>query len=505
METAVFEKYLETAERIDPIKCIGRVCKVQGLLIESRGPQAVIGEICRIEAPRGSRPVRAEVVGLRDETVQLMAFEETDGLEIGSRVIASGSRLEVPVSMKLLGRVLDALGNPIDGKGDIESALMYPALANPPDPLKRRRVTERVSTGIRAIDGLLAVGRGQRLGIFAGSGVGKSTLLGMIARNTSADVNVVALIGERGREVNDFIENDLGPEGLARSVLVVTPSNSPPLARLRGAYVAAAVAEFFRDQGLDVMLLFDSVTRFARAQREIGLASGEPPATRGYTPSMFDSMPKLLERSGTSDVGSITGFYTILVDGDDMDEPVADTVRGILDGHIVLSRRLAQAYHYPAIDVLQSVSRLAPSVSGPAVNRAAGQLRKSMAVYAEAEDLINVGAYHSGSNPSIDEAIAKHGPIEEFLVQAVDERSSLSETLNAMAEISGVPIPRSEMSDRPPRMVSETEPQWEGIPASAANSPPPAAPLAAGGTADMALNSVASLFSSLNSIELSAP
>jgi len=403
-------------------------------------------EVSHGQADHGQWLIPAEVVGLRDETVQLMAFEETTGLEVGSRVIARGSRLEVPVSNKLLGRVLGALGNPIDDKGEIEATAMYAALANPPDPLKRRRVTQRITTGVRAIDGLLTVGRGQRLGIFSGSGVGKSTLLGMIARNTNADVNVVALIGERGREVNDFIDNDLGPEGLARSVLVVTPSNSPPLARLRGAYVATAVAEFFRDQGLDVMLLFDSVTRFARAMREIGLASGEPPATRGYPPSMFDSMPKLLERSGTSDAGSITGFYTILVDGDDMDEPVADTVRGILDGHIVLSRRLAQAYHYPAIDVLQSISRLAPSISGPSLNKAAGVIRRSMAVYAESEDLINVGAYHAGSNPAIDEAIVKHQSIEEFLIQAVDEPSAEEETFAAMEEISGIPIPVEEMT-----------------------------------------------------------
>jgi flagellum-specific ATP synthase len=291
------------------------------------------------------------------------------------------------------------------------------------------------------------------MGIFAGSGVGKSTLLGMIARNTNADVNVVALIGERGREVNDFIEKDLGPEGLARSVLVVTPSSSPPLARLRGAYVAAAVADYFRDQGLDVMLLFDSVTRFARAQREIGLASGEPPATRGYTPSMFDSMPKLLERSGTSDRGSITGFYTILVDGDDLDEPVSDTVRGILDGHIVLSRALAQRNHYPAIDVLGSISRLAPVVSGPASFRAAGLVRRHMAVYAEAEDLINVGAYHQGSNPAIDEAITRHQKIEDFLIQGMEEKSSLADTLTGLAEVSGLPIPEEEMADRLPRLA----------------------------------------------------
>ena len=440
METAIFDKYLETAERTDPIKYIGKICKVQGLLVESRGPQAIIGEMCRIELPNNQGIIRAEVIGLRNENVQLMAFEETHGLEVGCRVIAQGSRLEVPVSKRLLGRVLDALGNPIDGKGDIESEALYPALTNPPDPLTRRRITERIVTGVRAIDGLLSVGKGQRLGIFAGSGVGKSTLLGMIARNTSADVNVVALIGERGREVNDFIINDLGSEGLARSVIVVTPSNSPPLARLRGAYVATAVAEFFRDQGLDVMLLFDSVTRYARAMREIGLAAGEPSATRGYPPSMFDSMPKLLERSGTSETGTITGFYTILVDGDDLDEPVSDTVRGILDGHIVLERRLAKAYHYPAIDILQSVSRLAPAVSEASVTKAASVIRRSMAVYAEAEDLINVGAYRPGSNLATDEAINKHQHIKNFLVQEVTERSTLDETFSLMEAISGIPI-----------------------------------------------------------------
>jgi flagellum-specific ATP synthase len=486
-ETSIFAKYFETAERVDTIKCVGRICKVQGLLVESKGPQAIIGEICKIQVPKGRGTVFAEVVGLRNEIVQLMVFEETDGLEVGCLVIAQGSRLEVPVSTKLLGRVLNALGKPIDDKGDIDSPVMYPALASPPDPLKRRRITERIVTGVRAIDGLLAVGKGQRLGIFAGSGVGKSTLLGMIARNTSADVNVVALIGERGREVNDFIENDLGPEGLARSVVVVTPSNSPPLARLRGAYVATAIAEFFRDQGLDVMLLFDSVTRFARAIREIGLASGEPSATRGYTPSMFDSMPKLLERSGTSDTGSITGFYTILVDADDMDEPVSDTVRGILDGHVTLSRRLAQAYHYPAIDVLQSVSRLAPVVSGVSATKAAGAIRRSMAVYAEAEDMINVGAYRAGSNPAIDEAIAKHQPIEEFLIQEVTDRSSLEDTYSGMEEISGIAIPVEERTGSPaPVNAAEEKPKGK-IPVGGSVS---------GQAVNWQENSVAALFAS---------
>jgi len=340
------------------------------------------------------------------------------------------------------------------------------------------------------------VGKGQRLGIFSGSGVGKSTLLGMIARNTSADVNVVALIGERGREVNDFIEYDLGSEGLKRSVLIVTPSNSPPLARLRGAYVATAVAEYFRDQGNDVMLLFDSVTRFARAMREIGLAAGEPPAQRGFPPSMFDSMPKLLERSGTSDKGSITGFYTVLVDGDDMDEPVADTVRGILDGHIVLSRELAHAYHYPAIDILPSISRLSPKVSGPESRRAAGIIRKNMASYAAAEDLINVGAYHQGSNPEIDEAIAKHGPIEDFLIQEVDEPSSLEETLMAMSKITGVQIPPEEMTDTNKMLVKivsqKIKPDMPKIAEKPSNTE----------DTKMALNSVAALFSSMPGINI---
>jgi len=461
--SSIFEKYLKTADLVDPIKCVGHITKVQGLLIESRGPQAVIGEICRIElnGETECRQILAEVVGLRDEIVQLMVYGETGGIEVGCRVIASGSTLDVAVSPKLLGRILDPLGKPLDGRAGIESSVRYPALATPPDPYHRPRIKERISTGIRAIDGLLAVGRGQRLGIFAGSGVGKSTLLGMIARNTSADVNVIALIGERGREVNEFIENDLGPEGLARSVVIVTPSSSPPLARQRGAYVATAVAEYFRDQGLDVMLLFDSLTRFARAIREIGLASGEPPATRGYPPSMFDSMPKLLERCGTSEKGTITGFYTILVDGDDMDEPVSDTVRGILDGHLVLNRSLAQRYHYPAIDVLASISRLANVVSGTETKKAVAIIRRLMADYADSEDLINVGAYRQGSNQGIDNAIAKRVAIEEFLIQAVDEKSTVPETLDALGRIAGVEIPEDEMEVYLPKMVFQGEEEAE--------------------------------------------
>jgi len=447
--SSIFEKYLDVTNRIDPIKCVGRVTRVHGLLIESRGPQAIIGEICRIELGDeiGKRQILAEVVGLRDDIVQLMVYSQTGGIKIGSRVIASGTQLDVAVSSKLLGRILDPLGRPMDGKGDIESHIRYPAMADPPAPNSRPRIKDRISTGVRAIDGLLAVGRGQRLGIFAGSGIGKSTLLGMIARNTSADVNVVALIGERGKEVNEFLEKDLGPEGLARSVVIVTPSNSPPLARIRGAYIATAVAEYFRDQGLDVMFLFDSVTRFAWAMREMGLASGEPAATRGYPPSMYDSMPKLLERSGTSEKGTITAFYTVLVEGDDLDEPVTDTVRGIIDGHAILSRDLAQSYHYPPIDVLKSISRNANDVSGPETKKAVGIIRRLMADYAQNEDIINAGFYKQGTNQRIDDAIGKHEAIEQFLMQAVEDRSPVSETLRAMGEIAGVKIPDEEMAE----------------------------------------------------------
>lgn len=440
----IFDKYVSAVEETDPIKYTGIVTCVRGMLIESNGPQAVVGEVCQIILSRGNEPVFAEVVGLEGTTVQLMSYSDVQGIEIGCMVIASGSVLSVPVGDALLGRVLDAMGKSYDGKGEVVAPLHYPAIASPPDPMKRRPISERIVTGVRAIDGLLAVGRGQRLGIFAGSGVGKSTLLGMIARNTNADVNVIALIGERGREVVDFIENDLGPEGLKRSVVVVATSDQSPISRIRGAYVATAVAEYFRDQGKDVMLMFDSVTRFAKAQREIGLAIGEPPATRGYTPSVFETLPKLLERSGTSDKGSITGFYTVLVDGDDMDEPISDAVRGILDGHIILSRKLAQKYHYPAIDVLASISRLANRVSGAVTKKAAGYLRRLMAVYTEAEDMINVGAYQKGSNPAIDEAIARHEKIESFLNQEVSDPAPIHATLDAMGKLADMEIPKEE-------------------------------------------------------------
>jgi flagellum-specific ATP synthase len=459
----LLDKYLDTIERVDPIKFTGRVTKVQGLLLESRGPRAVIGELCQIVVPGSEEPRWAEVVGLREDAVQLMSYAALDGISVGNVVIATGECLKVPVSERLLGRVIDCMGRPMDGKGDIASPILYPAVNTGSDPLARKRITERVVTGVRSIDGLLPMGKGQRVGIFAGSGVGKSTLLGMIARNTNADVNVIALIGERGREVREFIENDLGEDGLARSVVIVSTSDTPPLARLRGAYVAAAVSEYFRDRGDDVMLLFDSVTRFARAQREIGLAIGEPPATRGYTPSVFDSMPKLLERSGMGEVGSTTGIYTILVDGDDMDEPVADTVRGILDGHIVLSRKLAEAYHYPAVDALKSISRLSGQIAGKVTKQAIAAMRKHMATYADAADMISIGAYVKGSNKEIDAAIERRDAIERFLVQAVEDRAPIGETLRALGDAIGLRIPDDEIVAAGGRVPDEGAPAADQI------------------------------------------
>ncbi len=443
MET-IFTKYMERVEQTETVHYIGSVIRVRGMLVESRGPQAVIGEICKIAIPSAGTHVLAEVVGLYDTTVQLMAYGDTKGIEIGCTVTASGSVLQVAVGRQLLGRVLDAVGKAYDKKGEIAASTFYPAIASPPDPLDRTPVNKRIVTGVRAIDSLLAVGKGQRLGIFSGSGVGKSTLLGMIARNTNADVNVIALIGERGREVVDFLQRDLGEDGLKRSVVVVATSDQSPIARLRGAYTATAVAEYFRDQGKDVMLMFDSVTRFARAQREIGLAIGEPPAQRGYTPSVFETLPKLLERSGTSQKGSITGFYTVLVDGDDMDEPVSDTVRGILDGHIVLNRKLAQAYHFPAIDVLASISRLSKRVTGPQTQKAVATIRRSMAAYAQSEDMITVGAYQKGSNAEVDAAIELHPAIENFLMQEEAEKTTIEKTLTDFGKLAGIEIPADE-------------------------------------------------------------
>ena len=460
---SVLEKYAEVVRATDTVKFTGTVTRVSGMLIESAGPRAVIGGLCRImlkspkrdmsgegvyflEEPFNSENcILAEVIGLDGKTVQMMSFTGTEGIEIGCKVVSIGESLTVPVGKQLLGRVLDGLGRPADGKGDIFSPLRYPAIASPPDPMTRQPITRRMVTGIKAIDGLLAVGCGQRLGIFSGSGVGKSTLLGMVARNTSADVNVIALIGERGREVLDFIRRDLGEEGLARSVVVSATSDMSPLMRLRGAYTATAIAEYFRDCGMNVMLMFDSVTRFAKAQREISLSRGEKPAQRGYPPSVFETLPRLLERSGTSERGSITAFYTVLVDGDDMDEPISDAVRGILDGHVILSRRLAQRYHYPAIDVLQSISRLSKRVTGKNTQEAVAKVRRLMAVYAEQEDMINVGAYQKGTSPEIDAAIDSHDAIEEFLTQEVSASTNLADTLRELSAVSGIEIPEEEI------------------------------------------------------------
>ncbi len=443
----IFEKYLTRVENTETIHCTGSVISVKGMLIESNGPQSIIGELCTITIPSTESVVLAEVVGLNDRIVQLMAYGETTGIEIGSTVISSGRVLEVGVGPGLLGRVLDSTGKSYDKKSDIITDLYYPVVASPPDPLDRKPIEKQIVTGVRAIDAFLSVGKGQRMGIFAGSGVGKSTILGMIARNTNADVNVIALIGERGREVIDFIQRDLGDEGLKRSVVIAATSDQSPLSRLRGAYTATAVAEYFRDQGKDVMLMFDSVTRFARAQREIGLSIGEPPAQKGYTPSVFETLPKLLERSGTSTKGSITGFYTVLVDGDDMDEPISDAVRGILDGHIVLSRALAQAYHFPAIDVLSSISRLANRVTGPKTKEAVATIRKRLATYAESEDMITVGAYQKGTNATIDDAIEANPLINSFLVQDEFEHTNIEETMQALSQLANVIIPDEEWKE----------------------------------------------------------
>jgi len=428
----------------------GRVRDLIGLIVEATGLEAEIGEVCHIETGRGRPIVPAEVVGFRSGGTLLMALGDAAGMRPGATVVATGRPLHVEVSDALLGRALDGLGRPLDAIGPLPAAPGRTVDASPPDALERPRITERVALGVRAMDALIPCGRGQRLGIFAGSGVGKSSLLGMIARATSAEVNVICLVGERGREVREFMERDLGPEGLARSVVVVATSDQPALVRIKAAFTATTIAEHFRDQGRDVVLMMDSVTRFAMAQREVGLAIGEPPATRGYTPSVFALLPKLLERSGTSPRGSITGLYTVLVDGDDMNEPVADAVRSILDGHVVLSRDLAHAGHYPAIDVLASVSRLVGEVVTPETRTDGNAVRALMAAYREKEDLIAIGAYQPGTDPATDAAIAARGAIQAFLRQGVEERTSAEEADAAVAALAalGAPPPGELVSGR---------------------------------------------------------
>jgi flagellum-specific ATP synthase len=398
----------------------GRVVQLIGLVIESAGPLVAMGEVCRIRTSRGNSTL-AEVVGFRDNHVLLMPLGEIDGIQPGSEVAALGAPLQIPVGDALMGRVLDGLGSPIDGKDPIVPERCVSAKLDPPHPLHRQRIEEPFETGIKAVDTLIPCGRGQRLGIFAGSGVGKSTLLGMMARWAEADVNVIALIGERGREVREVLEKDLGEAGLKKSVVIVATSNQPALVRLKGAFVAMAIAEHFRDSGKRVLMMMDSVTRFAMAQREIGLSIGEPPATRGYPPSVFSLLPQLLERAGNGESGSITGFFTVLVEADDMNDPIADAVRSILDGHVVLSRELAVQNQYPAIDVLGSVSRLERALATHEQLELAGSAREAMAIYRKNQDLIQIGAYPAGSSKAIDQSIALHEPLKHFLRQSVDD------------------------------------------------------------------------------------
>lgn len=437
-ETLNLERYHQTLSQKPAITMKGKVSKVVGLVTEASGPPCRLGGICEIQPKGGLPSVKAEVQGFRENAVLLMPLEEMRGVGPGSLVTARSQRASIPVGEHLLGRVIDGLGNPIDGKGPIISKTEYPIYANPINPLERRRINQPLDIGVRAINGLLTIGAGQRMGIFAGSGVGKSVLLGMIARNTSADVNVIALIGERGRELNDFIEKELGVAGLRRSVVVVATSDNLPLIRMRGAFIATTIAEYFRDQGMHVNLMMDSVTRFAMAQREVGLALGEPPTTKGYTPSVFTLLPKLLERAGTSSgYGTITGLYTVLVEGDDMDEPIADAVRSILDGHIVLDRDLATQNHYPAIDVLKSISRVMVDITTAKQQENANRMKSIMATYRRAEDLINIGAYVAGSNPKIDEAVDMYDGINAYLRQGISEGASYDQSLQQLETLLG--------------------------------------------------------------------
>ena len=428
------EKYYKLTDKIY-IRKMGKIVNVVGLTIESAGPDAKLGDVCRIipNSEEELPPIMAEVVGFKDKKTLLMPFDSVDGIGLGSMVENTDEPLLVTVGEELLGKTLDGLGRPVDGS--IIRGAQYPVEATAPHPMSREIIDEPLPLGVKAVDGLMTIGKGQRIGIFAGSGVGKSTLMGMFARNTKADINVIALIGERGREVREFIERDLGEEGMKRSVVVVATSDRPALERNKAAKTATAIAEYFRDQGKDVLLMMDSLTRFSMAQREIGLSSGEPPVTRGYPPSVYSEMPKLLERAGRAAKGSITGLYTVLVDGDDFNEPITDTARSILDGHIMLTRKLAHKNHYPAIDVLQSISRCMSQVAEREHKKAAGKLKNVLATYNEAEDLINIGAYKSGSNPDIDYAISMHKKVNEFLLQDVEEKIDFEESIKRLQDM----------------------------------------------------------------------
>lgn len=433
------EKYLNALEQVKMYQLQGRIAQAIGLTMEAVGPKVSLGELCYVKTNRGDNEyVSCEVVGFKDNRTLLMPLGNLEGIGPGSQMYASGTTLRVQVGMDLIGRILNGLGEPIDNQGRMKLHITYPVMNQPPNPLARKRITEVLPVGVRAIDGLNTIGKGQRIGIFAGSGVGKSTLMGMIARNTTADINVIALIGERGREVREFVEKDLGEEGLARSVVVVATSDQPALIRLKGAFVATSIAEYFRDQGYDVLLLMDSLTRFALAQREVGLAIGEPPATRGFTPSVFALLPRLLERAGTSNKGTITGLYTVLVEGDDMNEPITDAVRGIVDGHIVLSRQMAAANIYPSIDVLQSISRVMIDIVPDQHLHHCNLFRSLLATYEEARDLIDIGAYKKGSNPRIDEAIRLIDGCQNYIKQGIHEKAPYPTVLEKLQAAIGL-------------------------------------------------------------------
>ncbi|HZU25072.1 MAG TPA: FliI/YscN family ATPase [Bryobacteraceae bacterium] len=432
----MLERYRDRLRGMETLRRSGSVTELVGLLIESTGPSAATGEFCEAVTSSGRR-IRTQVIGFRNGHVLSMPLEETDGLQLGDAIIARKEDALVEVGPQLLGRVLDGFGRPIDGRGAINGEAHYDLYRTPPGPLDRTPISKPLITGIRAIDSLLACGEGQRIGIFGGSGVGKSTLLGAMSRHNSADVSVIALVGERNREVRDFLEHELSPEGLKRSVVVVATSDRPAPLRIRAAFVALAVSEYFRDQGASVLLVMDSVTRLAMAQREIGLAAGEPPSQKGYTPSVFNMLPKIFERAGNFPNGSITGFFTVLVEGDDFNEPICDAVRSILDGHIVLSRRLGSAGHYPAIDVLESVSRLAGRLSTPEQRSAAASIREALSTYQRAEDLINLGAYAAGTNPKLDAAIKLRPQLLEFLQQEAAANAPIAETLTKMQQLAG--------------------------------------------------------------------
>lgn len=433
MSNINFNKYMNLLDKTYE-KSLGKVVKIVGLTIESIGPKANLNDLCYIVSKDKSNTIMAEVVGFKENRLLLMPYGNVEGIGVGSTVESTMAPLKVKVGDDLLGKTLDGLGNPLDDT-ELPYANYYSVEASPPDPMRRKLIDEVLPLGVKAVDGMITVGKGQRIGIFAGSGVGKSTLLGMFARNTKADINVIALIGERGREVREFIERDLGEEGLRRSVVVVATSDKPALIRKKAAQTATAIAEYFRDQGKDVLLMMDSLTRFSMAQREIGLASGEPPVSRGYPPSVYAEMPKLLERAGNAEEGSITGLYTVLVDGDDFNEPITDTARGILDGHIMLTRNLANKNHYPAIDVLQSISRVMSSIVTKEHKQVSGKLKMILATYKDAEDLINIGAYKNGSNKEIDFAISKITEVNNFLTQDVNEKLDFREITTALEMI----------------------------------------------------------------------